>query len=283
MLKNKALNGWNLFWLISAPISLAIIVRMTQVDLSSAAGVSSMIQLAVRCAVPWLFLAFAASSLQVVLPGSFSRWLLRNRKFIGLCFAMAMGWQLTFILWLVGVHTDYYVNDVYVLSDVVEGTVGYSLLIAMVFTSFKFGRGLLSPKQWRLLHTGGIYWLWFYAWSVYWFNLFYYESPAVLLDYFYYWGGLLAWGLRVWAWAKKKSGTDRTRNALLLAPAGALLLVGLIGSSIGRAWSPQVYEYLFGFQIVESLDSFMPYFPLVPFYPLAIMMLGALLIVRSKA
>jgi hypothetical protein len=283
MLKNKALNGWNLFWLISAPISLAIILRMTQVDLASASGVSSMIQLSVRCAVPWLFLAFAASSLQVVLPGTFSRWLLRNRKFIGLCFAAAMGWQLTFILWLVGVHTDYYVNDVYVLSDVVEGTVGYSFLIAMTFTSFKFGRSLLNAKQWKLLHKSGIYWLWFYAWSVYWFNLFYYESPAIFLDYLYYWGGLLAWGLRLWAWARKKSGTDKTRNALLLAPAAGLLLVGLIGSSMGRAWSPQVYDYLFGFGMVESLDSFMPYFPLVPFYPLAIMMLGTLLIVRSKA
>lgn len=283
LLKSKALNGWNLFWLITTPISLAIILRMTRVDLSSADGVSSMIQLSVRCAIPWMFVAFAASSLQVVLPGTFSRWLLRNRKFIGLCFAAAMGWQLTFILWLVGVHTDYYVNDVYVLTDVVEGLVGYSFLIAMVFTSFKFGRSLLNAKQWKLLHRSGIYWLWFYAWSVYWFNLFYYDSPAVLLDYIYYWGGLLAWAIRLWAWATKKSASDRVQNALLLATAGTLLLVGVIGSSFGRAWSPQVYDFIFGFSIVESLDSFMPYFPLVPFYPLAMMMLGAMLIARSRA
>ncbi|RLA23096.1 MAG: hypothetical protein DRQ63_12040, partial [Gammaproteobacteria bacterium] len=119
LLKSKVINGWNLFWLITAPISIAIVLTMTRVDLSSAKGVSSMIQLSVRCAVPWLFLAFAASSLQVVFPGTFSRWLLRNRKIIGLCFAAAMAWQLTFILWLVGIHTEYYVNDVYVLSDVV--------------------------------------------------------------------------------------------------------------------------------------------------------------------
>ena len=49
-----------------------------------------------------------------------------------------MAWQLLFILWLVGIHTEYYVNDVYVLSDVVEGVVGYTFLIAMVLTSFKF-------------------------------------------------------------------------------------------------------------------------------------------------
>jgi len=160
------INSWRLFWLITTPISLLMVLAMTRADLSSAAGVSSMIQLAARSAVPWLFLAFAASSLTVVFPGAFSRWLLRNRKIIGLCFASAMAWQLFFILWLVGIHTDYYVNDVYVLSDVVEGVIGYAFLIAMVLTSFKFGRSRLTPKQWKLLHTGGIYWFWIYAWSV---------------------------------------------------------------------------------------------------------------------
>ena len=179
ILKNELINGWKLFWLITTPISIAVISKMLRVDLTAAEGVSSMIQLSVRCAIPWLFLAFAASSLNKIFPGSFSRWLLRNRKYVGLCFAAAMAWQLTFILWLVGIHTDYYVNDVYVLSDVVEGVVGYAFLIAMVLTSFKFGRSRLTQKQWKLLHTGGIYWLWFYAWSVYWFALFYYCSFSV--------------------------------------------------------------------------------------------------------
>jgi hypothetical protein len=289
LLKSKMINGWGLFWLITAPISIAIVFTMTRVDLTSAEDVSSMIQLSVRCAVPWLFLAFAASSMQVVFPGPFSRWLLRNRKMIGLCFAAAMAWQLTFILWLVGIHTEYYVNDVYVLSDVVEGVVGYAFLIAMVLTSFKFGRSLLSPRQWRLLHTSGIYWLWVYAWSVYWFNLFYYESPAVFIDYIYYWGGLLAWSLRMLAWTKKRwkqseaqSKAGGAGNLLLLAAGVLAVVIGLTGSSFGSAWSPQVYEFLFGFGIVESIDAFMPYFPLVPFYPIFIIMSGAFLIIRSR-
>ena len=167
---------------------------------------------------------------------------------------------------------------------------GYTFLIAMVLTSFKIGRRRLTQEQWKLLHRSGIYWLWFYAWSVYWFNLFYYEDPAVLVDYVYYWGGLLAWGLRNYAWGKKgskqpavQSNSGTLHRSLFLVSGFVVLAVGLSGASFGSAWSPQVYEFLFGFRIVESVDKFMPYFPLVPFYPLLILMFGTFLIVKSRS
>ena len=37
LLKNKALNGWSLFALITVPISAAVVLRMTTLDLSDAA------------------------------------------------------------------------------------------------------------------------------------------------------------------------------------------------------------------------------------------------------
>ena len=259
---------------------------MLRADLASAEEISSLIQLSVRCAVPSLFLTFAASSMQVVFPGSFSRWLLRNRKFVGLCFAAAMAWQAVFIVWLTSIHTDYYINEVYVLSDVVEGLIGYTFLIAMVLTSFKFGRSRLSTRQWQLLHKGGIYWLWYYAWSVYWFNLFYYpveySTTPVLLDYVYYWGGFLAWGLRLAAWSKKRSSTGGLRNVLSRVVGVAALLIGLVGISFGSIWSPEAYEFMYGIKVIAFIEPFMPYSPMVPFYPMFIMMLGACLIHSIK-
>jgi sulfoxide reductase heme-binding subunit YedZ len=203
VLRNKAINGWSLFWLISIPISLLLLATMAGTDLSSGPGVSSMIQLSVRCAIPWLYLAFAASSINILFPGEGSRWLLRNRKIMGMCLAAAMAWQLLFILWMVGIYSDYYVEEVYAFTDALEGVVGYVFLFAMTVTTFKFGRSRITPKQWKYLHTTGIYFVWGYAWVVYWYQIFYYDS-TLIIDYLYYWAGTLAWGLRIAAWTKKQ-------------------------------------------------------------------------------
>ncbi len=203
LFNNPLLNHWKLFFVVSGLISLSTVLTAAQLDLSTAESISSMIKYTVRCAVPFLFLVFLASSLQVVLPSLFSRWLARNRKFLGLCFASAMAWQALFILWLATIHSHYYAEEVYNLSDTIEGVGGYLFLLAMVATSFEFGRSRLTVKQWRNLHKAGIYYLWAYAWSVYWYELYYYGTLE-LIDYVFYWFGFGAWGLRILAWSKKE-------------------------------------------------------------------------------
>jgi len=176
---------------------------MMRVDLNRAEDISSLIQLSVRCSVPWLYLAFAASALQLLFPGAFTRWLMRNRRIVGLCFAGGMAWQLVFILWMVTGFWKYYVDDVYLFSDIIVQIPGYLFLIAMTLTSFMPVRRRLSSKQWRTLHMTGIYFLWGTVWSTYWYELYYYDDIQ-LIDYLYYWTGFIAWGLRVCAWSKQR-------------------------------------------------------------------------------
>ncbi len=283
-LKSKAINGWHLFWLITGPISALMVFSMLRADLTGAEGVSSMIQLSVRWAIPWLYLTFAASSARVLFSGPLSLWLLRNRKIMGLCFAAAMGWQLLFIVWLVSVHRGYYITEVYVLRDAIEGTLGYLYLIAMTLTSFRPGRKLLKPKQWKLLHKSGMYFLWAYAFSVYWWNLFYYPNP-VCIDYVYYWGGFLAWGLRAAAWGKKRRQTAEkeasSRPALVLA--GIVLIgFGLIAATFGLAWRVPVEGFLLGATFSQTLELYLPYWPFTPFLPLFVIALGVLLWAKSR-
>jgi len=286
VLKSTAVNGWSLFWIISGPISLAMIIGMLQSDLSSGPAVSAMIQASVRCAVPWLFLAFAASSVQILWPGPLGLWLSRNRKFLGLCFAAAMAWQGFFILWMVLIYSDFYIDEVYVMRDAIEGVVGYLFLTAMTLTSFMPVRKHMTPKSWKLLHKSGIYFLWAYAFSVYWWNLFYYDSPG-WLDYTYYWAAFAAWSLRAAAWTKKrrkqraKSGAASTGHALFGVPANVAIGVGLIAAAFGKAWYPAAANLLTGYSLTRIPELYVPYWPFEPWLPVFIIALGAYLISRS--
>lgn len=286
VLKHEGMNGWNLFWLIAGPISIAMVVAMSGRDLSDAVSVSSMIQLSVRCAVPLLYLAFAASSIRALFPGPWSRWMLRNRKYLGLSFAAAMAWQAFFILWLVTIHTDYYVKEVYVLRDAIEGVTGYLFLIAMTVTSFPWGRKHLNPRQWRLLHLSGIYFLWAYAFSVYWWALFYYANP-VWIDYVYYWAGFLAWCLRVAAWSKRRRelaeprATRPAAQPISLITGIVLVSIGLAAAGLGSAWRPAAENLLYGYALTRIPEAYLPYWPFEPFLPLAVIFLGVWLMATS--
>jgi len=79
-----------------------------------------------------------------------------------------------------------------------------------------------------------------------------------------------------------QSNTGGIRNLLFLVSGIVAVAIGLMGSSFGAAWSPQVYDFLFGLNAIIYIDAFMPYFPFVPFYPIFTMMLGAFLIVKSR-
>jgi len=68
VLKNKAINKWRLFWLVSIPMSIVMVIAMMGANMSTGPGVSEMIQFSVRCAVPFIFLVVATSSIQILFP-----------------------------------------------------------------------------------------------------------------------------------------------------------------------------------------------------------------------
>jgi len=286
-LKHPAINGWSLFGLIAVPTSLIMLIAMLRIDAWSGPAVSSMIQLSVRFAVPWLFITFAASSVQVLFPGPFGLWLARNRKYLGLCFAAGMAWQGFFILWMVTVYRDYYIGEVYVLRDAIEGVIGYSFLAALTVTSFMPVRKKVSPQNWKLLHKTGIYFLWAYAFSTYWWSLYFYGNP-VPLDYVFYWAGLSAWALRIAAWTKKRmKKAQKTSNGdgqpAFVVLGIAIIAIGLAGAALGSLWQPSAESLLYGYGFTEWLELYAPYWPFEPFLPLFLMAIGGYVLVKSKA
>ena len=250
--------------------------------MSTASGVSSMIGFSVRLAVPFIFLVVAASSVQILLPGSFSKWWLRNRKYIGMCFAVAMSWQGLFIFIMSYFFRDYYFENVYLFRDELEGSIGYIFLPAMVVTSFHFGRKHLSAKQWKLLHKSGIYFLWAYPFSTYWWSLSYYQNP-VPLDYVYYWCGFLAFAVRIAAWGKQRrqvmdrNAAESSTPLALKALGSAIIVLGLVWSAYGLHWQERVTGFLTTPEWSADLVLWLPFWPFEPFLSLFIIGLGTML------
>ena len=284
VLKNKAINGWSLFWLISAPMSIVMVVAMTGVDVTTGPGVSSMIGFSVRWAVPFIFIVVATSSLQRLFPGPIPMWLLRNRKYIGLCFAVAMAWQGLFIFTMSMFFRDYYYEDIYFLRDELEGSVGYLFLVAMVLTSFQFARKHLTSKQWKLIHKSGLYFLWAYPFSVYWWNTAFYYGKPVMHDYVFYIMGFVAFALRIAAWGKQRVQRYRKINPDSQTPVGlrilgsGLVIVGLVAASTGFLWQKTVSEFLTAPEWSARLELWLPYWPFEPWLSLFVIGFGAMLL-----
>lgn len=287
ILKHPALNKWNLFLLIAVPMSVAIAAASINSDLSEPAGVSSMISVSVRWAVPFINLIACTSALYFLFPGVVTAWLLRNRRYFGMCFAVAMGWQAIYIYIISNAFRGYYFEEVFVLRNELEGSVGYIALGAMVATSFAPVRRYFSAVQWRLIHLTGLYFLWSYAFATYWWNVFYYEDPEVI-DYAYYWMGFTAFALRIFAWWKKRrqklqGGRLETQASRLHQGFGAVLIgFGLLSSATGHVWYPLVEGSLYGPQWSLALELWLPYWPFEPFYPLIAIAMGAWLCVAAR-
>ena len=285
ILKNKMINGWRLFGLLAVPVSALVIFKALQTDLSTGEGISEMIGYSVRWAVPFLFITIAASSMPVLFPGPVSFWWMRNRKYLGLVFAVAMAWQGLFIFVVSSVFRDYYFEEIYFFRDELEGTIGYVFLAAMIATSFQFGRKHFNSDQWSLIHTAGIVFLWAYAFSVYWWNLYYYPtiepySAPVLHDYIFYWMGFAAFAVRIAAWGKKRylaqkgSAAGADAPLILKVIGGALIVLGLVVSATGQLWWESVYGFLAGPSWSEEMIVWLPFWPLEPFLSLILMGLG---------
>lgn len=203
ILKSKHLNGWPLFFWIAGIDCAAVIAYMPTQDLVTPEGVSEMIQMSVRCSVPLLYLAFAASAMQVLFRSRLTRWLLRNRRSVGLAYAAAMGWQLFFILWMWMGHWDYYTEEVYSLEDILFQVTGYTFIFAMTITSLIPVRRRMSLMQWRVLHKTGIYFLWFTVADTYYYEITYYDDRQ-MIDYIFAAAGALVFLMRIAAWGRTR-------------------------------------------------------------------------------
>jgi DMSO/TMAO reductase YedYZ heme-binding membrane subunit len=122
-------------------------------------GLRGVIRLTARTSLLLFLLAFAASAAYRLRPGPGTRWLLANRRYVGLSFAAS---HLVHLLAIVALATrvpDDFSSHTQA-STIVVGGIGYVFVALMAATSNDASVAWLGRRRWRLLHLVGAYWLW---------------------------------------------------------------------------------------------------------------------------
>jgi len=129
-------------------------------------GTREMIRWSARISVVLFSLAFAASGIHRLVQNSLTFWLLMNRKYLGISFAII---HLEHLFFLVILQYNFHpVFEKAKTISLIGGGLAYLFLVLMLLTSFKMFSQFLSKRQWKILHTVGGYWILFIFLRSYW-------------------------------------------------------------------------------------------------------------------
>jgi len=104
-------------------------------------------------------LAFSAGAMVELMPGDVTRWQRRNRRYLGVSFAVSHLIHLAALIALARLDRELFwalTNP----ANVVLGGIAYGFIVAMAATSFDKSAAWLGPRKWRLLHLLGGWYVW---------------------------------------------------------------------------------------------------------------------------
>ncbi|MEE9609399.1 MAG: hypothetical protein V3U03_16790 [Myxococcota bacterium] len=154
---SRRLRGWPLVGWAALAIGAICAAILTGVG-SGEDGLRIAIRATARTSLLLFSAAFTASSLAQLWPSAASRWLLRNRRYLGVSFGVSHSYHALMIASLALLLGDDFETGT---QGLIFGGFAYVLLALMVATSFDRSAGWLGPLRWRRLHRFGAYYIWF--------------------------------------------------------------------------------------------------------------------------
>jgi DMSO/TMAO reductase YedYZ heme-binding membrane subunit len=120
-------------------------------------GVRALIRATARTSVSLFLLAFVASSLRRLWPAPFTTWLVRNRRFVGLGFALSHAIHATAIASLAAFFPSSYSTTDPITKY--AGGIGLVVVLALAATSNDAAVRRLGAARWRKLHRFGVWYV----------------------------------------------------------------------------------------------------------------------------
>ncbi|SCX32008.1 hypothetical protein SAMN02799620_05486 [Mycolicibacterium fluoranthenivorans] len=165
---SSALSGWRLTWILIVAVAVFSTVAATTVG--GASGANLGIRITARASAVLFLLAFTASSLYQLWPTDTTRWIRRNRRYLGVAFAGSHVVHAFFIIATIVLNTPRFdagvertPHGVYVIDFI-----AYAFVIAMTVTSFDRIAKRMQYPVWHRLHLTGSYVIWFAFFIAYW-------------------------------------------------------------------------------------------------------------------
>jgi hypothetical protein len=177
------MNGWPIVGWATLAL-LAIVGTILACVGGDEPGIRMVIRATARTSVVLFSLAFAASGLRRRWPNAATAWVLRNRRQLGVSFAVSHFVHLLAIFALAGWTWAGLLGSTETLT-LVAGGGAYVFIALMTLTSFDATAAMLGPRAWRRLHTTGAY----YVWIIFAQNYF---VQAVLSAFYWPYAALLA-------------------------------------------------------------------------------------------
>jgi methionine sulfoxide reductase heme-binding subunit len=149
-------EGWRLVALISAML-VVMTIGVAAVRTFDTDGIRMAVRYTARSSLVLFCLAFSARAMLTLFPSIWSRWQFRNRRYLGLSFAISHAMHAVAIVAFAATAPVAFAGATSVASYVFGG-IGYAFIALMAATSFDRTAAAVGPRAWRALHlTGGYY------------------------------------------------------------------------------------------------------------------------------
>jgi methionine sulfoxide reductase heme-binding subunit len=193
------------WWLFTAVLAVtaAIILGSGTIWGWGEDGLQHITRYTARVAFLMFVTVFAAGALCRFVPADATRWLKRNRRYLGLSFALAHFLHL-------GALTSLFIaiGAVPAAQTLIFGGLAYVLIALMAVTSNDWSVRALGPRLWRGLHLVGLYYVWLIFMNSYIGRAVSDSPPEPRIIFAITTGlGLAALGLRIAAWLARRRST----------------------------------------------------------------------------
>lgn len=150
-------QGWRLTGPLAAlllAMAAAILGPQPEVD-----DIRLLIRATARTSLLLFGLAFTAAALWRLWPGAATQWLRRNRRYLGVSFAVSHAIHLAAIIAFARLDPAAFTAATSPLAKYFGGG-AYVMIALMTLTSFDRTAAMIGRRAWSLLHTVGAHWIW---------------------------------------------------------------------------------------------------------------------------